>query len=53
MHSDWSERCCLGLRVCLGCHVGPSILILGHDWSVFCALDSKVCFPSISAQIPA
>jgi hypothetical protein len=43
----------LALEVCLGCHVGPSILVLAHDWSVFCALDSKVCFHSISAQIPA
>jgi hypothetical protein len=36
-----------------GCHVGPSILMLSRDWSVFCALDSKVCFPSILAQISA
>jgi hypothetical protein len=53
MHFDWSERCCLGLRVCLDYHVGPSILVLAHDWSVFCALDSNVCFPSILAQISA
>jgi hypothetical protein len=24
--------------------VGPSILVLSCDWSVLCALDSKVCF---------
>jgi hypothetical protein len=33
--------------------MGPLILMLSRDWSVFCALDSKVCFPSISNQIPA
>jgi hypothetical protein len=53
VRSDWSELLSLGLRVCLGCHVGPSILVLACDWSVFRALDLKVCFPSISAQIPA
>jgi hypothetical protein len=31
--------------------VGPSILVLSHDCSVFCSLDSKVCFPSILDQI--
>jgi hypothetical protein len=25
---DWSEKCCLGLRVCLGCHVGPLCLLM-------------------------
>jgi hypothetical protein len=33
--------------------MGPSILVLSHDWSVFCALDSKVCFSSILAEILA
>jgi hypothetical protein len=26
--------------------VGPSILVLAHDWSMFCAGDLKVCFPT-------
>jgi hypothetical protein len=24
--------------------VGPKIIVLSHDWLVFCALDSKGCF---------
>jgi hypothetical protein len=50
---DGFRVCFLALEVCLGCHVGPSILVLSCDWSMFYALNSKVCFPSISAQIPA
>jgi hypothetical protein len=38
--------------VCLGYHVGPSILVLAHDWSVFCSLDPGACFMCISAQFP-
>jgi hypothetical protein len=35
VHFYWLEKCCLGLRVCLGCHVGPSILMVARAWSVF------------------
>jgi hypothetical protein len=33
--------------------VGPSIPVLACDWPVFHALDSNMCFSSISAQISA
>jgi hypothetical protein len=43
--------CFLALEVCLGCHVGPSILVLARDWPGVCHLAYTCSFHAFSVQI--
>jgi hypothetical protein len=42
--------CFLALEVCLGCHMGPSMLLLARDWPAVLHLDYACSFMQFQSK---